>query len=81
MRFDKFPGFSWLSEEIFLQTKISMNFPQTLVAPIILVHQNYKQYFAMDTIMSCKLKRESLLFSKVQCKIWRENYSGYENEM
>ena len=49
MRFDKFPGFSWLSEEIFLQTKISMNFPQTFVAPIVLVHQNYKLYFAMDT--------------------------------
>ena len=33
----------------FPPNEISMNFPQTFVAPIILVHQNNKRYFAMDT--------------------------------
>ena len=43
--FDEFPGFSWLFEEISLRTK----FPQTLEAPIVLVHRNYERYFAVDT--------------------------------
>ena len=56
-----------------------MNFPQTFVAPIVLVHQNYKRYFAMDT-NELQTQEGSLLFSKVQCKIWRENYSDWLSE-
>ena len=42
--FDKFPGFSWLFEEISLRTK----FPRTFEAPIVLVRRNYGRYFAVD---------------------------------
>ena len=44
MNFDEFRGSSWLYKEISQRTK----FPRTFEAHIVLVCQNYKQYFTVD---------------------------------